>query len=132
MADAAEQFDSRSFDVLTGTFAEQRLTGLPQARDPGDDRLWVQFERCSHLDDAASRDQKRPVFEMLDYVRIVVPGDQTTMVHRPVRESDKLRFPRQWEAYRNGNTSQVQGFPLTEWGQITRAQCDELAYFKVQ
>lgn len=132
MAEAAEQFDGRAFDVLNGTFADQRINGLPLPRDPGDDRLWVKFERCSHLNDAESREQKRPIFEMRDYIRIVVPGDQTTTVHRPIRESDKIRFPRQWEAYKAGKEAQVTGFPLTEWGQMTRAQCDELAYFKIQ
>jgi hypothetical protein len=114
-----------NIDVLTGA-----INPLPKLKDSGDDSLHVQFAQASHFNDVATREAGRPVFEMMDYITIMVPGDQTSIVHRPVRSTDLERFPTQWAAFLNGTEQQV-GFPLSEWPVITRAQCDELAYFKI-
>lgn len=132
---AAEQFNPDNVDVMSGfdptTGEMSSLRGMPMVTDPGDEKLWVKFAKQSHFNDVKSREEQRPCFEMRDYVTIMVPGDQTNIVNRPIRESDKFRFPKQWAAYQNGQ-SQEQGYPLTEWAQVSRAQCDELAYFKIK
>jgi hypothetical protein len=114
-----------NIDVLTGA-----VNPLTKLKDTGDDTLHVQFAQASHFDDVATRAEGRPVFVMMDYVTIIVPGDQTSIVHRPVRPSDLDRFPTQWAAFLNGKEQQV-GYPLTEWPGVSRAQCDELSYFKI-
>jgi len=98
---------------------------------PGDEKLHVKFSSQSHLNDARSREAGRPIFEMLDYLTIMVPGDKDSIVIRPVREADKTRFVTQWTRYK-ANQSQVVGTPLSEWSKITRAQVDELAYFNIR
>lgn len=98
---------------------------------PGDEKLHVKFTSQSHFNDAKSREMNRPVFEMADYIVIMVPGDKDSIVNRPVREGDKTRFATQWSRYSAGQ-SQVIGTPLSEWGKITRAQVDELAYFNIR
>jgi hypothetical protein len=119
----AEQI--QSIDVLSGM-----INAGPQARDPGDDGLGVQFLMHSHLDDAKTREAGRPIFEMREYIRITIPGDMTGNVFRPAFEGDHQRFPRQFLAFKAGG-EQAQGMPLSEWTQITRAQVDELAWFKI-
>jgi hypothetical protein len=114
----------RSIDVLTG-----QINALPNYTDPGDKALDVRFLMHSHLDDLKTREQGRPVFEMREYIKITIPGD-TSNVFRPIRETDKERFPEQWMRFKAGQ-EQVQGTPLTEWSQITKAQVDELAYFRI-
>lgn len=56
------------------------------------------------------------------YVKINVPGDQRTEWDRPVKDSDKVRFRQQWEAY----TSQQNQFGaqtmLNGWEGMTEAQ----------
>lgn len=37
------------------------------------------------------------IIEDLDYVRVALPDG--TIVDRPVKEDDKLRWPKQWSAY---------------------------------
>jgi hypothetical protein len=98
---------------------------------PGDEKLIVRFEDHPHLDDAASRDANRPIFKMMPYIKIMIPGDKDTQIHRPVREGDKTRFAKAWLAFQSGQ-SQVQGFPLSEWPKITRAQVEELKYFNIR
>jgi hypothetical protein len=120
-----ERVQALNIDVLTGA-----VNPMPKLKDAGDEHLHVVFAQASHFDDVKTRDEQRPVFSMLDYITIMVPGDQTSIVHRPIRESDKDRFPLQYAAFLNGKEQQV-GYPLSEWPAITRAQCDELTYFKI-
>lgn len=98
---------------------------------PGDDKLIVRFEQFPHLDDAASRAANRPIFLMMDYVKIMIPGDKDTVIHRPIREGDKRRFAKAYLAFQAGQ-SQVQGTPLSEWPKITRAQVEELKFFNIR
>lgn len=98
---------------------------------PGDEKLIVRFEDHPHLDDAASREANRPIFKMTPYIKIMIPGDKDTQVHRPVREGDKTRFAKAYLAFTAGQT-QVQGFPLSEWPKMTRAQVEELKYFNIR
>lgn len=120
-----ERVQALNIDVLTGA-----VNPMPKLKDAGDEHLHVIFAQASHFDDVQTRDEQRPVFVMKDYVTIMVPGDQTSVVHRPIRESDKDRFPLQYAAFLNGKEQQV-GFPLAEWPAISRAQVDELTYFKI-
>lgn len=121
-----DEVRSLDIDVLNGS-----IRPLAKVSDPGDDKLWVTFKSASHFDDVATRDKGRPVFEMRDYIQIIVPGDSTTVIEREVRETDKERFPKQWLAYKAGR-EQVQGTPLSTWNQITKAQVEELAFFRIQ
>ncbi len=56
------------------------------------------------------------------FVRIMVPGDKTNIVDRPLRESDKSRFPRQFLHFQMKNASDiVVGTTLEAW----REECPE-------
>jgi hypothetical protein len=120
-----QQVQALNIDVLTGA-----VNPMPQVKDAGDEFLWVTFESASHFNDVATREQGRPIFEMRDYIKIIVPGDSTQVVHRPVRDTDKQRWPNQWLAFTTGKEQSI-GFPLSEWPYLTRAQIDELKYFKI-
>jgi len=115
-----------NIDVLTGA-----INPLPRTRDKGDDGLWVSFSNESHYSDVKTRDEGRPVFEMQTYIKIVVPGDATSIVFRPIRNEDKERFPQQYQAFLQGQ-SQIQGTPLKGWPHINAAQVDELSFYKIQ
>lgn len=121
-----QQVQALDIDVINGT-----INPVPRGKDPGDDSLWVTFESASHFNDVATREQGRPIFEMREYIRIIVPGDTSSIVQRPVRETDIERWPRQYQAFKLGREQQV-GMPISEWNQVTRAQVDELRYFKIQ
>lgn len=51
-----------------------------------------------------------------DFVKILIPGDKTSIWDQPVREHDKQRFPRHWLFYQMKKTEgQVFGTPLAQW-----------------
>ena len=72
------------------------------------------------------------------FVRIVVPGDKTTIIDQPVRDDHKQRFPRQWLHFQmQNNNAEVIGVPLSQWvkddpDNFNDMQMAELQIFKFQ
>ena len=72
------------------------------------------------------------------FVRIIVPGDKTTVIDQPVRDDHKERFPRQWLHFQmQNNDGPVIGTPLKDWFQdrpdeLTDNQLAELQILKFQ
>jgi hypothetical protein len=98
-----------------------------------DQRLYVKFYRDTLPDDVETKKQGRPIYRELDYVMIQSPGDLLKCVKRPVYPQDKVRFPNQWAAYAAGKDQEdTSGTPLAQWPGVSRAQVEELAYFKVK
>jgi hypothetical protein len=94
--------------------------------------LAVQFHKHPVQDEKRSLEEGRPCFVDVDYIRIMVPGDKTSMVDRPVRPSDMQEHRKAWEAYQSGQAAPLSGTPLAEWPAVTRGQVEELAYFNVR
>ena len=72
------------------------------------------------------------------FVRIIVPGDKTSIVDQPVREDHKQRFARQWLHFQmQNNNAEVIGVPLAQWVKddpenFNDMQMAELQIFKFQ
>jgi hypothetical protein len=94
----------------------------------GDDKLFVTFYPDVLPDEAASAATGIRKFRDADMIRIIIPGSKTNIIDREVRDDDKVRFPKQWERYKAGDSEQVIGFPLKEWPLATRAIAEELKY----
>jgi len=72
------------------------------------------------------------------YVRILIPGDKTSIIDQPAKEHHKKRFMRHWLAFqaKNGSTALI-GMPLEQWhqerpGELTDGQLMELQILKFQ
>lgn len=64
-----------------------------------------------------------PVFEDREWFVCVVPGDKNSRIERPASDTDKRRFPRTYAAFKSmEQKAPVNGFPIEEWPQVTRAQ----------
>lgn len=89
-----------------------------------DDALTVVFYRNAVQNEYESTVQARPIYEDVDYVRIITPGDQFTIIDQPVNEVHKARFPRQWNQFlQSGQSGEtMNGTPLSEWTQMSPAQ----------
>jgi hypothetical protein len=79
---------------------------------PGDaSMLCIFYKRAVH-NAIKSAGAGRPIYEDEDYVRIQQPGDTTQVVDRPAQDSDKRRWPAQWQAYAAGKDQVAEGTPL--------------------
>jgi hypothetical protein len=79
-------------------------------------------------DEAASAARGRYVSRKIDMVRIIIPGDKHNIVERRVKESDKERWPREYEAFRKMEDFVPEGTLLDTWPMLSRAQVEDLKY----
>lgn len=94
--------------------------------------LLVTFYSYTSKDDERTRAEGRPCFKNVDYVRIEIPGDRSTVIDRPASDFDKRRFSRQYRAYTENREQVDDGTPLTEWPAIDKAIIEELRFFKIR
>lgn len=97
-----------------------------------DDRLMIKFEIFPHPNEIKSLEAGHPVYDDREYITIIVPGDKTSVVHRPVWAQDRTRFARQYAQFKQGQEQTVVGLPLKLWGGMTLGQAKEFEYFNVK
>lgn len=79
---------------------------------------------------------KDPPYKGQTFIRKMAPGDQLNIVERPMREHDKVDFPKQWLGFLAATSEdEMVGTPLKQWNfdrptEITHAQMDELRMIK--
>lgn len=79
----------------------------------GDDsQLVVIFYTRSIFNAAKSREAGARQYENKIYVRIHAPGERLNIIDRPVEDSDKHRFPRQWSNFLQNKTQVPDGTPI--------------------
>lgn len=103
-------------------------------RTEGDQFLAVRFFLYPKKNEAKSKAAERPIFEDVEYIEIMQPGNKDSIVRRPATAMDKDRFPehyKMWKA-RTGEEEQIVGTRLTDWAGITRGQAEELSFFKIK
>ena len=106
--------------------------GAARGQQTGDETLLVKFYNKPIQDKGKSDEAGRPIFVEKVYIDIRQPGNRTSGVARPIRDTDKQRFP---EHYRKFVARQDQdtheGTPLSEWPGLTRGQVEEMKFFNV-
>lgn len=66
-----------------------------------------------------------------DFVEIIFPGDTRSEMRREVNDTDKMRWPQAYEAYKNGEVSKASGFPLDQWPQVDEGMIRELNHKRI-
>lgn len=89
-------------------------------KDP-DAGLWVEFFVWEKRDKLDIDGKPLTANYGKTYVRIMNPGDKTTIVEQPVTQYHKDRFPRHWAQFQNMNgEGQVVGTPIEAWYEARR------------
>lgn len=95
-----------------------------------DDALWVEFKKEPVLNAEKTKEANRPIHDLHDFIKIIIPGGKST-IYRPVKDEDKERFFRKWEAYQREENQQVGGTRLEDWGTLSAAQVADLKALSV-
>jgi len=66
-----------------------------------------------------------------DFVEIMFPGDNRTIVDRQVKEDDKYRWPKHWAAYEAGEEFKADGFPLEQWREVDEGMVREFNHKRI-
>ncbi len=92
-----------------------------------DNALWVEFYSSAVLQNFLSEQEGRPVYHDVVMTRIRIPGNEQTVIDRPMEENDKIRFPRHWAFFEAKNTDGGHpGTPIGEMPGITKAAVENL------
>jgi hypothetical protein len=79
-------------------------------------------------DDVKTAQEGRPIFVDTPFVEMRVRGDRNNVINRPVRDTDKKRFPGAWSAFAANGEAATQGTPLTQWPVMSTAMVEEMKY----
>ncbi len=99
--------------------------------------LHVEFYWHEPIQQRASMEQQKTVHgPKMPYVRIMRPGDQTSIIETAVRDDIKARFPQKWLAWQmkegliEGAGAEAPGWKIDEWPVLTADQKHELKYLR--
>lgn len=79
-----------------------------------------------------SKAEGRPIYDEMEYVKYLIPGDRNTAPVERVSDEVKARYPKEYEAFKAGLEAPVDGTPLSEWPPIRKSQVQEFAYFNIK
>lgn len=96
-----------------------------------DNKLYVEFNRRPRLHPGKSREEGRAIYEEVDYIKVHVPGDKSSVIDRPVTELDAQRFADRYAKWKAGQAEAVVGTPLSALPGMTPSKVEEYKYFKV-
>lgn len=102
-----------------------------ETRFSADNKLYVEFYRKPVLQPGKSREAGRAVYEEMDYVRIHVPGDKSSVIERPLSQQDIFRFQDRYNKWKAGQDEAVTGTPLTALPGMTPSKVEEYKFFKL-
>lgn len=94
--------------------------------------LFVEFYEDALEIPFKSEQEGRPVYEQRVFVRIMVPGDATSIIETPATEQHKQDFPRQFDRFQKGQKDVIEGTPLTMWPVVNKSQIKECEFFEVR
>lgn len=104
---------------------------IATAERQSDAVLHVEFYVDAIKNGVASDQAGRPVFMDQEMVRIIIPGDNKTMIDTKVDETHKARFAAKYRAFKEGKKNVISGWILKEWPAVTASQVKELNYHEV-
>jgi hypothetical protein len=106
-----------------------------ESPNAGDDSLMVKFFIDKEQDHDASEKAGHIVYKDSEWIDIRIPGSKDNVVCRPIRETDKSRFPRHYAAFKqrmDKESETVIGMPLSMWPEVTPAQAENLKHFNIR
>ena len=101
-----------------------------------DNLLHVEFYIHAALDANKSAEAGKEVrCPPIPYIRIMRPGDGTSIIETPVRDEHKARWPQRWLAFQMaqgmlGDGTEIPGWKLADWSGLNADQRHELAYLR--
>lgn len=98
----------------------------PEADAEKDSAVFPRFYTKQVQHKAKSLEAGRPIFVDVDYVEIRIAGDNKNIIDKKVKQEHKDRWPRQYEAHKNGKENQMEGMPVREWGSLPASRALEL------
>lgn len=90
-------------------------------------RFWIKAVR----NDFKTQQEGHPVFQNMEMIEIMLPGDNKTVINEIVKEHHRNRFPRSYKDFKEGTITAAQGYPIDKWDVLDPATKATLKYMHV-
>lgn len=90
------------------------------------DNTFPRFFMQPVQDDAASQREGRPIFNDIEMVEVMIPGDRNTRPVFHVEDKHRERWPKHYEAFKRQAAVATTGMPIDMWPQVTASRAMEL------
>jgi hypothetical protein len=101
------------------------------SRYASDKKLYVQFYLRPMIQKTKSDEAGRPIFQDVEHVRILVPGDKLSIVDRIASPDDVSRFAEHYAKFKAGQGNDVIGTRLEVVPWMTRSKVEEYKFFGI-
>jgi hypothetical protein len=88
----------------------------------------AKFFKGQVKDEAKSAAQGRICYRDVDMIQIIIPGDKHNVVMRKIKPSDKVNYPKQYEAFRKMEEFVPEGTLIDNWPLLSRSQIEDMKY----
>jgi hypothetical protein len=85
-----------------------------------------QFYKTAIKNDFKSQKEGRPIFDEVEMVRVVIPGDRLTKPSFLVDNEHRQRWPEAYSAFKRGEERAATGTPVEHWPILTTGRVAEL------
>lgn len=85
-------------------------------------KMFVFFHTVQRKNNFKSAQEKRPVFEPKVFIKKLVPGDNSLVIDRPMREGDAEQFPVEWARFEQNKEATASGTPIAAWPELSETQ----------
>lgn len=92
----------------------------------GSPQAYIRFEERAVEDRAASIEQGHYVAKDEDYIIIVPPGDGKTVLEQKVNKRHKIRYNKEYKAWKEGREIPIEGTSIKDWSQTSPAIVENL------
>lgn len=93
----------------------------------------VRFYQKEVQNNFKTEKEGRPIYDMVDFVRIEIAGNQYSIIDTYANDGHKQAYPVAWARYQNEKKDLgddgIQGTLLRDWNILTSAQVKELAHY---
>ncbi|MGH7489414.1 MAG: hypothetical protein ACREMY_28010 [bacterium] len=90
------------------------------------DTVVPHFFKQAVQNEARTKKEGRPIFDDMEMVTTIIPGDRLTKPSFVVEDRHKQRWPHEYEAFKRGEQVAQSGTPLEHWPPLTTARVAEL------
>jgi hypothetical protein len=88
----------------------------------------AKFFKGQVKDEAKSAAQGRICYRDVDMIQVIIPGDKHNVVMRKIKPSDKVNYPKQYEAFRKMEEFVPEGTLIDNWPLLSRSQIEDMKY----
>lgn len=112
----SEQEQGFNPEYFAATASSQKAFLKQYVPEDDDEGVKATFRREREFKPFLSQQKGEEVYEYVDFIHIVVKGNDKLEVDKPASDADKRRFPFAWQQYLLGKEQSARGTPLDDIG----------------